>query len=98
MRRVGRRLEEIVERAGDDLGVMVDGGEPVIAVHAHTQSLAGGRAMAHRAVHVFTAQHQLDRFADQLRRQDAEQLRSRDEAFRAEAAAEIGAADMNLLG
>ena len=35
MRGVSGRLEEVVERAGEHLGVMVDRGQPVIAVDAN---------------------------------------------------------------
>ena len=41
MRGVGGRLEEIVERAGEHLGVMVDRGQPAIAVGADAQSSGG---------------------------------------------------------
>ncbi len=76
VRGVGGRFVEVVEGAGGDLGVMIDRGEPARVVDAEAQFLARGGAMADRAVHVFTAQHQLDRPADQPRRQDAEHLRS----------------------
>ena len=81
MRGVGGRLEEIVEGARRRLGVMVDRGQHAIAVGADAQRLAGRRTMADRAVHLFTAQHELDRLADQPRRQDAEDLRPRDQAL-----------------
>jgi hypothetical protein len=76
---------------------MIDRGQQSVAVDADAQPLAGGRAMAHRAVQVFTAQYELDRPADQPRRHDTENLRSRDQAFRAEAASEERAANMNLV-
>jgi hypothetical protein len=53
--------------------------------------------MAYRAVHVLTAQHEFHGLADQLRRQDAEDLRPGEKAFRAEAAAEVRAANMDLV-
>ena len=49
--------------------------------------------MAHRAIHLFTAQHEFDGPADQPGRQDAEQLRTGNKALGAEATAEEGAAD-----
>ena len=97
MRGVGGRLEEIVEGARCGLGVMIDRGQQAVAVGADAKPLAGGRAMADRAVHLFAAQHELDRPADQSSRHDAEDLRPGDQALGAEAAAEEGAADMNLL-
>src|SRR6202048_2063532 len=97
MRGVGGRLEEIVESARCDLRVMIDRGQQAVAVRPDAKPLAGGRTMAHRTVHVFTAQHELDRPPDQSGRQDAEDLRSRDQALRSEAASEKRAANMNLV-
>src|SRR3982074_239446 len=76
---------------------MIDRGQQAVAVGADAKPLAGGRTMAHRTVHVFTAQHELDRPADQPGRQDAKDLRSRNQAFRSEAATQEGAANMDLL-
>src|SRR6267154_4963138 len=97
MRGVGGRFVEIVERARYRLGVVVDRGEPAIAVDADAKRLPGRRAVADRTVHMFTAQHELDRLADQPRRQDAKDLRSGNQSLGAEAAAEVRAADMDLV-
>ena len=75
---------------------MIDRGEHAVAVDADAHGLAGRRAMADRAVHLLTAQHEFDRLADQPRRQDAEHLRSGDKTLGAETAAEEGAADMDI--
>ena len=53
--------------------------------------------MADRPVHLVAAQHQLDRPPDHPGGEDAQHLRPGDHALRAEAAAEEGAADMDLL-
>src|SRR6202034_2514790 len=97
MRGVGGRFEEVVEAARRRLGVMIDRGQQAVVVSANAKPLAGGRAMADGAIHVFTAQHQLDRPADQSSRHDAEYLWPGDQAFRSEAAAQEGAADVNLV-
>src|SRR5258708_36244279 len=76
---------------------MIDCCQPAVAVGADTEPLAGGRTMAHRTVHVLAAQHELDRLADQSGRHDAEDLRPGDQALAAEAAAQEGAANMDLL-
>ncbi len=95
--RIGRRLEEIVERARCGLGVMIERGQTALAVGADAKPLPGRRAMADRAVHLLAAQHQLDGSSDQSGRHDAENLRPGDQALGAEAAAEERAADMNLV-
>src|SRR5271169_5101589 len=53
--------------------------------------------MADWAIHLLTAQYELDRPTDQPRRHDAEDLRPRDQTLRAETAAEEGAANMDLF-
>src|SRR6266699_3857244 len=98
MRGVGRRLVEIVEAGGGDLVVMIDRGKRAIAGGADAQPLAARRTKPDRPVHVLTAQHELDRPSDQPRRQNAENLWSGNQPFRAEAAAEIRAANMDLAG
>src|SRR5260221_11722473 len=77
--------------------MMIDRGQHAVAVSADAQRLAGRRTMAHRPVHLFTAEHELDRPADQSGRQDAEDLRPGDEALGAEAAPQEGAANMDRL-
>src|SRR5437016_12236135 len=98
MRGVGRRLVEIVEAGGGDLGVMIDRGKRAIAGGADAQPLAARRTMPDRPVHVLTAQHELDRPSDQPRRQNAENLWSGNQPFRAEAAGGLRAANMDLAG
>ncbi len=97
MRGVGGGFEEIVKRAGRDLRVMIDRRQKTVAIGADAKRLARARTMAHRSVHVFTAQHELHGLADQPGCQDAEHLRSLHEALGAEAAAQEGAADMDFL-
>ena len=97
MRGVGGRLEEVVEAARHGLGVMIDRGQQAVAVGANAKPLPGGRAVADGAIHVFAAQHELDRPADHSSRHDAEDLWPGDQAFRSEAATQEGAADMNLV-
>src|SRR5262249_53462297 len=67
-------------------------------VDTHAQALTSGRAMADGTVHLLAAEHELDGPINQARRHDAENLRSRDQALAAEAAAEERAADMNVCG
>src|SRR4029077_4684722 len=92
---VGGRLEEIVERAGRRLGVMIERGQSAVTIGAETQGLPRRRTMPYRTEHLLAAQHELDRPARDARSDDAENLRSRDEAFAAEAAAQEWAADVN---
>ena len=97
VRGVGSRLEEIVEGARCRLRVMADCGQPAVAVSTDAERLPGGRAMTYRTIHLFAAQHELDRPADQSGRHDAEDLRPEDQALGAEAAAQEGAANMDFF-
>jgi hypothetical protein len=81
MRGVGGRLEEIIEAARRRFGVMIDRGQQAVTVGANAKPLPGGRTMADGAIHVFAAQHELDRPADQSSRHDAEDLWPGDQAF-----------------
>ncbi len=76
---------------------MIDRGQQAVAVDANAKCLAGRRTMAYRAVHLFTAQHEFDRSADQSGRHDAEDLRPGHQALGAEAASQKGAANVDLL-
>ena len=97
MRGVGGGLEEIVERARRDLRVMVDRSQNAIGIGADAHPLAGSRTMAHGTIHLFTAQHEFDRPADQPCCKNAEHLRPLEQTFRAEAATEIWTANMDFV-
>ena len=53
--------------------------------------------MSHRTKHLLPAEHQLDRLSNHPGGDDAENLRSGDEAFGPEPAAEEWATDVNLV-
>ena len=97
MRGVGRWLEEVVERARCRLGVMIDRRQVAIAVRAHAQGLPRRSAVSHRTKHLLATEHQFDRLSDHTGRHDAENLRSGDQSFAPEAAAEERTADVNLV-
>src|SRR5215470_6781153 len=67
-------------------------------VDTHAQALTSGRAMTDGTVHLLAAEHELDGPINHARGHDAENLRPRDQALAAEAAAEERAADMNVCG
>src|SRR5260370_12260993 len=98
VRNIGRRLEEIVERARHRLGAMIERGQRAVAVGAETQGLPRRRAMTHRAEHLLASQHELDRPTHGAGGDGAENLRSGDQTFAAEAAAEEWTTNMNLIG
>src|SRR5437868_438501 len=97
MRGVGGGLEEIVERACCDLRAMIERSQNAIGISADAHALAGRRTMAHGAIHLFTAQHEFDRPADQPRCTNAEHLRPLEQTLRAKAATEIWTANMDLV-
>src|SRR5260370_26951723 len=97
MRGVGGRVEEIVEGVRHCFRAMIDRGEQAGAVDANAKWLTRRRAMAYRAIHLFTAQHEFDRSADQSGRHDAEDLRPGHQALGAKAASQKGAANVDLL-
>ena len=98
MRSVGRRLEEVVEGARRRLRPMIERRQLAVDVGTHPQGLPRRSPVSHRAVHLLATEHQLDRLSHHAGRHDAENLRSRDEAFGAEAAAEERTADVDLVG
>src|SRR5262245_23422390 len=95
---VGSRLEEVVERTRDRLGVMIEREQIAILVGAQAQGLPRRRPVAYRTEHLFTTQDELDWPSHSASRDGAENLRSGDEAFAAKAAAEKRAANVNVVG
>ena len=93
----GSRLEEIVECARHRPGAMIDRNQLAVLVGAQAQGLPRRRPVADRTVHLLAPQHELDRLPDHAGRDDAENLRSGDQAFAAETAAEKRAADVNVV-
>src|SRR5437879_4762427 len=77
---------------------MIDRDQPALLVGAQTQGLPRRRPVADRTIHLLASQHELDRLANHAGRDDAENLRSRDQTFAAEAAAEEWTADVNAVG
>src|SRR5215472_1672845 len=76
---------------------MIERGQGAVPIGAETQGLPRRRAMPDRTEHLLAAQHELDRPARDAGRDGAENLRSGDEAFAAEPAAEERAANVNLV-
>src|SRR4029434_2048511 len=76
---------------------MIYGRQSPLIVHAEAQPLTRGRTMAHRAVHLLPAQHELDRPADQTCRQYAEDCWSGQQPLGAEASAKEGTANPDIL-
>ncbi|MGY4509252.1 hypothetical protein ACVIN2_002706 [Bradyrhizobium sp. USDA 3650] len=97
VRGIGRGLVEIVERARHGARVVIERCQAPLAIGTDAQPLPRRRAMADRAIHLLAAQHQLDRFADELCRHDAEDRRAGHEPLRAEPTAEERAADVDLV-
>src|SRR6516165_8476384 len=97
VRYVGGRLKEIVERARHSLGVMIERLQSTVTISAETQGLPRRCAVSYRTKHLLAAQHELDRPARDPGSDDAKNLRSRDEAFAAEAAAQERTANVNRL-
>src|SRR5271169_3098016 len=98
LRRSGSRLEEIVECARHRLGAMIERDQRAVAVGAETQGLPRRRAVTHRTEHLPASQHELDWPAHGASGDSAENLRSRQQTFGAEAAAEERTTNMNLIG
>src|ERR1700756_4574457 len=76
---------------------MIDCDQLAVLVGAPAQGLPRRRPVADRTVHLLAPQHELDRLSNHAGREDAENLRSGDQAFAAEAAAEERAADVNVI-
>ena len=77
---------------------MIEGGQSAVTIRAEAQGLPRQRAVPYWTEHLLAAQHKLDWPARDAGRDDAENLRSRVEAFTAEAAAQERAANVNRLG
>src|SRR5215510_11717950 len=77
---VGSRLEEVVERTRDRLGVMIEREQIAILVGAQAQGLPRRRPVAYRTEHLFTTQDELDWPSHGASCDGAENLRSGDEA------------------
>src|SRR5579863_1427327 len=97
MRDHGGRLEEFVEAAGCDLGVMRQRSQSAIAIGAEADGLARRGAMTDWTVHLVTSQYKLYRSASQPGRKDAQHLRSRDQPLRSEATSQERAPDQDVL-
>src|SRR5271155_4591340 len=94
---MGSRLEEIVERARHRLGAMINSDQLAVLVGAQAQGLPRRRSVADRTVHLLPPQDELDRLSNHAGRDDAENLRSGDQALATETAAEKRAADVNVV-
>src|SRR5262249_27288534 len=91
-------LEEIVEGTRDRSGAMLQPRQMARHIGADAQTLTRGRAMADGSVHLLAAEHEFNGPIHQARGHNAEDLRSRDQALAAKAAAEERAANMDVLG
>src|SRR5579871_3779435 len=96
VRGIGRALVEIIEAAGQNPGLMLDRRQPASRVGAEAQPLPARGAMADRTIHLVATKHELHGPADQACGHDAENLRAREQALAAEAAAEEWAADVDI--
>src|ERR1700754_3805039 len=75
---------------------MIERGQRAILVGTHPQGLPRRRPVTDRAIHLLAPEHELDRPPDHTGRHDAENLRSGNKAFAAEAATEEWTADVNV--
>ena len=95
---VAGRLMKVVERAAGRLGMVAQCRQLPGIIGPHGKTLLGRRAMPDGAEHLLAPQHQLHRTAHQPRSHDAQDLRPREHALGPKAAAQIRAADVNVLG
>ena len=75
---------------------MIERRQLAVIVGTHPQGLPRRCPVSHRTKHLLATEHQLDRLSDHPGRHDAEHLRSSDQSFAAEAAAEERTADVNI--
>ena len=87
-RDAGGRLDEFVEAARRRDRVMRYRGEPAVPLHAESDPLPRLAAMADRPEHLGARQHELHRPAGHPGRKAAQDMRPREDRFRAEAAAD----------
>src|SRR6266849_1873429 len=97
MRNVARGLEEVVEGARRRPGSVIKRCQLAVMIGTHTQGLPRWSPVSHGTEHLLPTEHQLDRPSHHAGRHDAENLRSGDQAFGAEAAAQERTADVDLV-
>ena len=76
---------------------MIERSQLALTIGTHSQCLPRGCPVSHRTKHLLAAEHQLDRLSNHPGGDDAENLRSGDQAFGPEPAAEEWATDVDLV-